>query len=421
MKKSLKSISLETYSMRQLAVDTSSNQRVNKLLFWYSFFMAFPAIIVFQNISVFLFPFLLFTIYSLSGRFFRLQYGIQFIVLAFGVGAIASVWNIPENMPADSLTRALTVLPNYLYWVTLIVFLTSQKEWVNLTFIYKGIFFGILASIVYYFVLQRILLFISIFKFFSPNNFAFLLICYCPIVIWYTWKRFGSWWAFGLLLTITLSGFLSGSRSGSLLALSGGVFTLLLNRKNTWSIYIIAAVGYLVLILSMDTKAVKDVVYSLNSRTYDLIYNRKKTLEEDRSYLVRLAQIEKAVLIYEKHPWTGIGLNNFIQYKVKLPGNFEGAEFVVNKKSIDEKSAHNSYFGFLGEGGLLLLIPFVLILAYCILWFLFSVRKLLPEYRPIFVGIIHMSIHFYFIYASVNVFAWFLMGLGCWAIVKHKR
>ncbi len=390
-------------------------------MFWYAFFMAFPVVLIIQNISVFIFPFLLWGLYSLSGRFFKIQYLMQFVVIAFGISAIISVLNIPEKMPEDSLSRALIVLPNYLYWVVLILFLTSYKQWIHLNVIFRGIFFGTLTSIPYYFTLQHYLVTVPIFKYLSPNNFAFLLICYTPIVIWYAWRKFGSWWAYVLLLALTLCGFLSGSRSGSLLALSGGVFTLLLNRKNAWSIYLFAAVGYLIVVIAIDIKGVQNLVYSLNSRTYDLIYNRKKTLEEDRSYLVRLAQIEKAVLIYEKYPWTGVGLNNFVKYKVKLKGDFEGAKYVVDKKSIDEKSAHNSYFGFLGEGGLLLLIPFVLILAYCIIWFLFSLRILLPEYKPIFIGIIHMSIHLYFIYAIVNVFAWFLIGLGCWVIVKHKR
>lgn len=407
--------------MTRLAVDDFANQRVNKLLFWYSFFMAFPVVLIVQNISVFIFPFLLFGLYKLSGRFFKIRYVIQFIVLAFGIGAIASVWNIPETMPAGSLSKALTVLPNYLYWVILILLLTSHKDWIRLDVVYKGIFFGTIASVVYFFFLQIFLTSTPIFRVLSPNNFAFLLICYTPIFIWYTWRRFGLWWAFILLLTLALSGFLSGSRSGSLLTLSGGVFTLLLNRKNIWSSYFFAAIGYLILILVIDNSSLKSLIYNLNSRTYDLIYNRQKTLEEDRSYLVRLAQIEKAALIYEKHPWNGIGLNNFINYRVKLPGNFEGAEYVVNKRSIDEKSAHNSYFGFLAEGGLLLLVPFVMILLYCTVWFLFYSRKLLSEHRPIFIGIIHMGIHLYFIYAIVNVFAWFLIGLGCLVIIKSKR
>jgi O-antigen ligase len=279
----------------------------------------------------------------------------------------------------------------------------------------------VLFSILHFFVFQNFLISIPVFKELTQNNFAFLLICYSPIVVWYTWYRFGFFWAVIVLAALALSGFLSGSRSGSLLTLSGGVLTLLLNRKSRGAIFIFGLIGYFGLILIADSSIVKDIVFNLNPRTYDLIYNREKTLEEDRSYLVRLAQIEKSMIIFEKYPWSGIGLNNFGNYRTKLPGNFEGAKYVVGKKGIDKKSAHNSYFGFLAEGGLLLIVPFILLLLYCILWYVTSLRRLQAEYQPIFIGIIHMSIHLYFIYAILNVFAWFLIGLGCLIIVKHKE
>jgi len=394
---------------------------VRKLVFWYAFLMAFPAILIIQNLSIYLFPFIILGMYSLSGRFFSFRYGIQFIALAFGAGAILSVINIPVSMPFGSLNRALEVLPNYLYWVLLILMLTSYKELICLGVIYRGIVWGIFFSVVYYFWLQDILTLVPIFKVFSQNNFAFLLICYTPIVVWYTWYRFGFWSALLVLMILTLIGFLSGSRSGSLLTLSGGTLTLLLNRRSTGGMYVLAVSVFLILISMSRSKLIKDIVVNLNPRTYELIYNSQETLEEDRSYLARLAQIEKAVIIYDKYPLTGIGLNNFIKYKVKLPGNFEGANYVVDKKNIDEISAHNSYFGFLAEGGLLLTVPFILLLSYCVIWFLMNSSNLKLEYRPIFIGIIHMSVHLYFIYAIVNVFAWFLIGLGCLIIVRSKK
>lgn len=389
-------------------------------MLWYAFFMAFPAILIVQNISIFIFPFLLYGVYSLSGKFLNLRYFIQYVALIFGIGAIISVFNIPEKMPADSLSRSLEVLPNYLYWAILILFFTTYNQYLRLETIFKGILWGVLFSILYYFFLQNSLIAIPIFKQLSQNTFAFLLICYTPIVVWYTWKRFGFWLTLFVLVILTLSGFLSGSRAGSFLVLSGGVVTILLNRRSTWKTFIFALVGYLVFISLIDNYLVKETIYNLNKRTYSLIYDSDRTLEQDPSYLVRLAQLEKASIIFEKYPYYGIGLNNFTNYQVKLPGNFEGAKFVINKRGIDEKSAHNSYIGFLAEGGLFLLIPFVLLLGYCIFWFVISIRKLNPQYRPIFIGIIHMSIHLYFIYAIINVFAWFLIGLGCYVIVKHK-
>lgn len=384
--------------------------------------MAFPVILIVQNVSIFLFPFLLLNMYYLSGRFLSIRSGIQLVAMAFGIGAIVSVANMPENMPKGSLNLALEVLPNYLYWVILILFLTTHSERVNLIAVYRGIFCGVLSSVFYFFILQKTaLVSLPVFKTLSQNTFAFLLICFTPIVVWYSLRRFGLWVAIAMLVGLALCGFLSGSRSGSLLTLSGGVVMFVLNQRNRSVIYILAFMGYFVASYLVETAFVKELVLSLNQRTYDLIYNRQKTLEEDRSYLVRLAQIEKSVLIFNKYPWSGIGLNNFKNYKARLPGNFEGAEYVVNKRNIDKVSAHNSYFGFIAEGGLLLAVPFILLLGYTILTFLWRINSVPTEHRPIFVGIIHMSIHLYFIYAILNVFAWFILGLGCMVMVKHRK
>jgi len=406
--------------MNRITDSRSLEERVKKLTFLYSFLMAFPVILIVQNVSIFVFPFLLFGFYKLSGRFFTLRNVIQYLALAFGVAAIISVFNQPEKMPPNSFARALEVLPNYLYWVVLIFLFTSYKEWIRLDAVYRGIFWGVFFSIFYYFFFQDFLTASPLFKRLTQNTFAFLLICYTPVVVWYIWYRFGFWPAFMVLGILSICGFLSGSRSGSLLTLSGGVVTLLLNRRSKLIIVFFALGGYFFTTLIVDSSVVKGTVFNLNQRTYDLIYSRERTLEEDRSYLVRLAQIEKAVLIFDKYPWSGIGLNNFGSYRIKLPGNFEGADYVVNKRNIDTASAHNSYFGFLAEGGLLLVIPFILLLGYNILFFLWNISSLPSEYRPIFIGIIHMSIHLYFIYAILNVFAWFLIALGCMVIAKHK-
>lgn len=411
--------------MQNLMLTAQSNPiqvRLNRLMFWYAFLMAFPTILIIQNISVYLFPLLIFAIYELTGRIFVFRHFIQFISLLFGIGAIISVLNMPDSMSSANVMAAISVLPNYLYWVLLLLFFTSFGKQINLPEVYRGIYWGIIFSILYFFIFQKLgATGLPFFKVLSQNTFAFLLICFTPLVVWYINFRYGFWSSVLALVILTAAGFLSGSRSGSLLTLSGGALTLLLNRRSVGGILIIGLLVYFIIVAMINTVVIKSLVRNLNMRTFSLVYDTKTTLEEDRSYLTRLAQVEKGLLIAEKYPLSGIGLNNFPRYKVKLPGNFEGAEFVINKKSIDSKSAHNSYIGFLAEGGLVLLIPFIALLLYCIIWFFLHVKKLRPEYKPIFIGIIHMSIHLYFIYAILNVFAWFLIALGCFVIVNHKR
>lgn len=388
-------------------------------MFWYTFLMAFPVLLIIQNVSFFLFPFLLLGMYNLTGRVIVFNHLIQILIIAFGLGAVVSYLNMPGTM---SSAATLNVLPNYIYWMLLLLFFTSFTNYIHLPSVYKGVVMGILFSILYFFLLQRQgFTSFPLFKNLSQNTFAFLLICFTPLIVWYFNQRYGFWTSVAVLLILVLSGFLSGSRSGSLLTLSGGVLSILINRKGIGRIFMIGLVLYILIAITINTQFAKNLIRPLNERTYDLIYDRDKTLQEDRSYLVRLAQIEKSILIFEKYPITGIGLNNFSRYQVKLPGNFVGSEYVINKKSIDDKSAHNSYFGLLAEGGLMVFIPFAALLLYNIGWFLVNLNRLKPEYRPVFVSIVHMCIHLYFIYAILNVFAWFLIGLGCFTIVSHKR
>lgn len=383
--------------------------------------MAFPVLLLIQNVSVFIFPFLFLAMYELTGKFLTVRNWIQFVAIMFGIGAIVSVLNVPDGIPSESFSRALVVLPNYLYWMILILFFTTYAKRIDLAFVFKGIFWGILLSIVFFYILMPFgILSIPIFKRLTQNTFAFLLICYTPIVVWYAWRKYGMNISILVLGMLVISGFLSGSRSGSLLVLSGGVLALVLNRKSIGGVFLIGVAGYIVLISIIDTDLVKQTIFTLNPRTYDIIYNREKTLEEDRSYLTRLAQIEKATLLFDRYPLSGIGLNNFTDYRVNLPGKFEGAYLVVNRRTIDEKSAHNSYYGFLAEGGLVLIIPFVTLLLSCIIWFVKNINSLNPAYKPIFISLIHMSIHLYFIYAILNIFAWFLIGLSCMVVVRLK-
>jgi hypothetical protein len=58
-----------------------------------------------------------------------------------------------------------------------------------------------------------------------------------------------------------------------------------------------------------------------------------------------------------------------------------------------------------------LFLPFILILAYILFYLSFLVNRIPDFYKPLFIGIVTMSVHFYFITAVVNVFAWFLIGL----------
>lgn len=399
------------------------SHRDNRLLFWYSFFMAFPTVILFQNISFFIFLALIYTLVKSGFSNFGFKKRIQIFALFFMLGAIASTINAYFFNGNEYLLRALQVLPNYLYWSFLIIFLVQHRNRLKFIPIFKGISFGLLLFLPYFFYFQYTPLFhgLAIFKSFGQNSFAFLLICFTPITIYYIQSRYGKKAAVLFIVIFSLAGFLSGSRSGSLLVFVGSTFTFVFTSRLTLGRAFSTIVIFLAFIAFFNTELGESIVKSLNPRTYDLVYNTRNTFDEDRSYLTRRALVDKGLYIFNKYPFAGVGLNNFGETEGQISGNFTGSKFVINKGLEEGKSAHNSYISILAEGGLLLSIPFLLILLTLIVFFFSSMRTMPDYYYPVFIAILMMAVHLYFISAILNVFGWFLIGLAAAMVYRAKE
>jgi len=399
----------------------SAQKKWERLLFGFSFFMAFPSVLVFgQNISVFIFGAMsLFLLQYSKLPLLTLRKPLQWWTLCFGIGAILSVINIPELAASDSLDRALAVLPNYLYWCVLIILLVTHRHWINIIVVYKAIFWGLVSSVIYYLFFQGTLSVLPIFNKQSPNTFSFILICYTPIAVYYLLLQKGKSWALAFLLTLVYIMLMDGRRAGMVLVLLGGLAVLYADRLN-WKRLIVTAVIVPIGIAGIYTSPVEGFMLQSSGRIHEMIYQSDKIRTEDRSYLTRVAMVMKGLAIFEQYPYTGIGLNNYSNISIDFDHSFEGAKYVVNKKNLQSKSAHNSYIAILAEGGLMLFVPFLLLLGSLNLYFLLNFINFPAYKKPVFYGVMAMSVHLYFISAIVNVFAWFLIGLACVMVYKRK-
>jgi O-antigen ligase len=144
---------------------------------------------------------------------------------------------------------------------------------------------------------------------------------------------------------------------------------------------------------------------------HEFIYENENVALEDRSILIRKLMLEKTFVIFSEHPLTGIGLNNFGNYKVDFIGNFEGGQLVVNKVGLDQTSAHNSYASLLGEGGLFLIVPFILLLLFNLYKFIFHFTYRSQIQNAFYWAFLCMCIHLYLISALLSISAWFFIGL----------
>lgn len=394
----------------------------DKLFFSFSFFMVFPVILIFdQNFSFFFFLGLI-SIILRKSRFHAigLSHWTQKLALLFGIGAILSVVNIAVSSDVAALKRSITVLPNYLYWTLLIVFLVQQRSIIRLEVLYRAIFWGIIFYTFYYLFFQKYATSSFIFNRVSPNSFSFVLICFAPLAVYHLKILKGN-----LLGVIFLSFLVSvlvieGRRAGMVLVFFGGVATLYGDKINALRLLRFFFSASL-LLLFIYTSEVENFVLNTNQRIHGLIYETRQITSEDRSYLVRVAQVNKGLALFRANPLTGVGLNNFSNIETEFNTDFEGAEFVVDKNGLQEKSAHNSYIQVLAEGGVLLFLPWVILLLGLLYFFIKNYNNLSSKVRPLYFGLIAMCVHLYFISSIVNVYAWFLIGLcSAFSLIRLK-
>jgi hypothetical protein len=392
-----------------------------------SFFISYPFWIFIQNISFYFTLLYMFSLRRVDGvRLFRVNSFLSFNAIILVLGAAASTVGAGINQGKDFFMNSIIILPNYLYWGVLIIILGNTALKISgLLAIYKVFFWGLISSIITYYFLSPLLSGIPIFRSVTPNNFSFILILFSPVAtayLHYTYRN--TFFTSILIIIITLAGFLSGSRSGSILALTGAFVTLSLN---SWLRMILTIfTGIFILIAApqvIESPSVKASIKNLNERTYDLIYSTDETLTTDRSYLTRLAMIEKGLNIFEEHPIEGVGVNNFTKVAGEIDFNFEGAEYIEGKEEILSEgiSAHNSYISFLAEGGLLLFIPMILMILFPLFYFIFNFNNIIGYEKAIFISILFMAIHSWFISGLLNVFAWFVLGIANSYIIHKKQ
>lgn len=409
--------------MQSKMITIEFSPKIDRLFFWFAFLMAFPAFVIIQNVSIYLF--LIIIAYLIKSGYSNIGFSkkIQRFALLFAFGAIVSSIGSYIINGNEYFMRSLQVLPNYIYWSFLIIILVQHRNRLKFKMLFKAITLGVILFIPYFFFLQYTPLIhaIPIFRTFPQNSFSFLLICFAPIAIFYLKNKYGKIPAITFIIIFSLSGLISGSRSGSVLVFTGSFLAFFLTGRIDFWRSLLTAIAIFFVVVVLSTNFGENLLKSLNPRTHELIYSTQSTFETDRSYLIRRALVDKGLDLFSRYPVAGVGLNNFGATTAKITGDFEGAELVINKGVEQGKSAHNSYLSLLAEGGILLSAPFVLILLSLILYFIRNIRNMSDYYRPVFIGLLMMAVHLYFISALLNVYAWFLIGMAAALVYRENE
>ena len=394
-------------------MDNLNTPQNNNLLFWISYFMAFPAFTIFGT-QVGMLLLLIFFLYN-NNYITNFKFDLSTLFsISFMAASIISVLDSNESKTDD---LSLTVLPNYLMWGLTIMFLPHLLKRMNLYPVYKGISIGIITLLICNLFNDQIKSLLPFLRFPVDNGYAFMLISFAPITFYYLNSRnkiafylFAFIAVFSLIILERRAGFVIISAQFLLFHYIGKV-----SIKRIIQLTFITFLSVSILI----SGAFESFIFSNSNRLYSLLYEYNDTKLLDQSALTREAMVEKGLIIFSEHPLTGIGLNNFMNYDVEMPLEFEGGEILMNK-DLSKKSAHNSYIVLLSGGGLLLFVPVVIFFVFIIIRLSKKITDKRELAKPIFLGFVGMCLHLYYISTIVNIFTWFFISTA-YIVASHKE
>jgi O-antigen ligase len=334
-------------------------------------------------------------------------------------GAFISVLDL-DAQGNNATNRALAVLPNYLYWGILLIFLVNIRGYINHLFISKHLAIGLVITVVYVLVFPIIPKVPGFTNAIYLNNFAFICICFSSPAAVFILRKYGFLRALIFISIIVGILLIMGRRAGVVLVFLSGLLSISFVSIKFKNLLIGVIISFLA-IISFQIQVVENLIYTSSPRIHELIYSNEEITTEDRSYLTRRLMVEKSLLIFNQHPFTGVGLNNFGNINVNFKGDFEGAEYVINKNRMNELSSHNSYAALLAEGGLILIVPFLIILLFNFFHFIKSFPYRNQIQNAFYWSFLAMCVHLYFITAIVNVYAWFLIGIVTALSVQSQK
>ena len=212
------------------------------------------------------------------------------------------------------------------------------------------------------------------------------------------------------LVAVLFACAINGSRGSWIcITLALAVFFLLaMASRPGVSLRLILPVGFTVLALAgilAGSTRVREAVFSRFS-TFD-------NLERDKSYMIRQVMNQRNLKLFALSPWCGVGPGRLREVYVPL----DLPLVLAGKSDADymRKSAHNSYLGFLAEGGLVASLPLAALIV------LLTIRGALAAMAlnrkgerwalAVYASFIAMSVHFWSLAGITGTHAWFVYGL----------
>lgn len=375
------------------------------------------SILIFLDIGFFsvsfVFGILLILVSLKSNLRLLLPKGVIWFLVGFLVVAFLSILFSEINLSF----RTGKVYIQTIYWFFLAAIVYNSYQFLNKRVLSKFVLFS-----------SFILLWLYVIGFrygMTQNSVAFSVIVFSPLGYYYlkgVWTKLG----FGFLVIVLI--LFNGSRTGAIISTIQFGLILLFVVPGFVKYFKFAIIVIVVTLTLFNTDSIRKftgkLIYPVNAEMSELLINYEYVMRNDKSWLIRKAQIQKGKQIFSEHPFLGIGYANFISYDINIDQSQIEADRYLADRSIKNRSAHNSYVALLSETGLLgfLLFAMFLIFIFRSFWLNFSNMKYSFE-RYVLVSFIGMIIYFYTVSSFMGTSSWIMYGLyaGASKIIFFKQ
>ncbi|ADV46967.1 O-antigen polymerase [Nitratifractor salsuginis DSM 16511] len=325
-----------------------------------------------------------------------------------------------------SIFSILKLPIQYVYWVTLALFV---KTWIyNYSFynLSRYIFYASIIDIFYYVFLN------PIFHVFYPNSFAYIIVVAMPLGYYYAMKRFSVPMVILISIGFVLGVLYSGSRTGTALIVFELIMLLSLGNSQLKKVSLIVGVFSLPIIIMVsanvydyDIRQAKldlaDILEDYSPKIAHTLRMEENVFDRDKSFLIRKLMIQKGERIFQEHPFFGVGPGNFTRYYTSLDIDSVSSWLHGNELKYNRTSAQNSYLMILAENGILALTS-ILFVILNILWKGFYYIRTFKNNAEIYIYVPFVALIFYgfILVTTMGTLFWFFLGLAL-TLTQRRR
>ncbi len=252
----------------------------------------------------------------------------------------------------------------------------------------------------------------------SQNSYGFLFSMFSPFLFTMLLENRGRarWLAAVANLTLWGAAAINGSRGSwiaiAVTAMSQIILLSTIHPRRSARLIFMVVLSIIIGLLVLSTPS--RVTRAVESR-----FSTFNNLQEDKSYVIRLLMNQKALLLFQESPVIGVGPARFRKETIQL--ELPVVLSYADQAHFDQKSAHNSYLGYLAETGLAGALPFGILVLTFVFKGGFSAIAMVKCGQlwaaAVYGGFIGMSIHMWVINSLTNSANWMVYGLVAAMIV----